>query len=255
MSVETYVQRAHERVDQEREQVAAKHAAYDRFADRVREIQPRQPSQTTTHAGVMTVNTAVGGETERQRVIEAFSATVEASLDTDESTLEALTGELGEDITTALVAAPQSGFAPTARQAILEETTRRRNELTAMTGALNAEERSLSSATESLQPITDWIIETNETSLLDLGFEELNARHGQLEEFCEVCDELVRRRQTHIRKATGTNAEVGMTHRNLIEYLYADFPTTHPVLVTTARLAETCRGCQRPIRDHLTRRV
>lgn len=243
----TYVDRAGERVAREREAVETKRQAYDRFRSRIESIRPR----TTTAGAGETLTYSSGGSNAAQPIREAFAETVGAACE-DPPTAELLAVELGEGIATALAT---DGPSPPLRRAVLSESDRRRAELAAMERALEAEAGSLAEASETVESIREWLIEANETPLSASGFEELRAYHERLAEFREDCAALLSDRQKHLGRTTSADGRAGLRHRDLVDHLYEGFPIDHPVLVTAVRLDELCAECQRSVRDHLVRRV
>jgi hypothetical protein len=241
----THVKQARERVVHEREEVVTKREAYNRFRARLESISP----QTTTGVGNTLVSSGSGSAAGPIR--EAFVETIEPVCE-DRPTVELLTAELGDGVTTALTT---GGVSPALHRAIRTETGQRQAELAAMDHALGAETDSLDRATETIDPIRAWLIEENETPLSACGFEDLRMRHACLAGFRKECDALVADRQEHLGRTTGADGQAGVRHHNLLEYLYEEFPINYPVLVTAARLNELCTECQRSVRDHLVRRV
>lgn len=242
----THVDRARTRVANERDEVEAKRAAYDRFRSRIESISP----QATTGGAGETLVSAAGGTATRP-VREAFAETV-VPVCKDRPTPELLAAELGEGVATALTT---DGASPALHRAIRAETDRRRAELAAMDRALEGEADSLGRANETVERIREWLIETNETPLSERGFEELQTLHERLAGFRTDCDALVLDRQDHLDRTTGADGRAGVRHRDLLEYLYEGFPVDHPVLVTATRLDELCAEAQRAVRNHLVRRV
>lgn len=98
-------------------------------------------------------------------------------------------------------------------------------------------------------------LDADETPLTDLGFGQLQRRHETLGRHRDRCEELTGRRQEFLREITNQGAEAGIRHRNLVPYLYQDFPVDHPLLATVARLDDACTECQRAVRRYLIRRV
>lgn len=246
----THVERARVRVEREREAVGEKRTAYDRFRSRIGSMSPRAaaPRRTAVDgAGETLVSVPTG----RCPVREAFVETVAPTCE-DRPTAALLEDELGADVARALAT---GGASPALRRAIRSETDRRRAELAAMDGALEAEAASLARANETVEPIREWLIEANGTPLSERGFEGLRARHERLAGFREDCDALVRDRQARLTRTTGSDGKAGVRHRDLLAYLYDDFPVDHPVLVTATRLDDLCAECQRVVRDHLVRRA
>ena len=242
----THVERARTRVEREREEVGAKREAYDRFRSRVESI----PSQTTATGTGDTLVSSSGGTAARP-IREAFAETIAPTCE-DRPTDELLAAELSEEIATALATC---GTSTALCRAVRSETDQRRAELAAMDRALDAEAESLARASETVEPVREWLIEENETPLSARGFEELRTCHERLAELRADCDALVADRQDQLGRTTGAGGRAGLRHRDLQCYLYEGFPVDHPVLVTATRLDGLCAECQRAVRDHLVRRV
>ncbi|WP_327050595.1 DUF7260 family protein [Halomicrococcus gelatinilyticus] len=268
MTVTTHVNDALGRVQREQEHVSEKQSALDRFCDRVREVpagSPRQPSATSrataggTASAMATYRRSDSSADRCRRVCEAFAETVAAAGLADgqesESLSTALRTELGDDVALALAPGTDGVFTPDVKQAVLAAATRRRTELRAMERALATEADSLRTAAAELDEVTDWLARTDETPLLELGFEALRERHETLTRHRARCERLARDRQRVLNGTTSHEAAAGVSHRALVASLYDGFPTDHPVLATVARLDGVCDDCQRAVRDHLTRRV
>lgn len=270
MTVETHIQQALDRVQDEQTHVAEKQSAFDAFERDVRDISVCSSNQQagtthTTSGGVLTAaaSTVLGGggasEDRCRAVREAFAETVRPysidDVDEPESLVATIQEELGDELAVALAAETSSQFTPTTKQAVLSKTTERCKELDVMGRALDAEEESLRSASDAVTEIIDWLVEVNETPLTELDFDELQARHESLAAHRTQCDRIARDRQVFLDGTTSRDASVGITHRTLVEYLYAELPIDHPVLVTSTRLDGVCADCQRVVRDHLVRRV
>ncbi|ADJ14187.1 DUF7260 family protein [Halalkalicoccus jeotgali] len=242
----THIEGARERVAREREAVSEKRAAYDRFRTRIESVSPRA---AIADGGDTLVSSA--GRTGARPIREAFAETVAPTCE-DRATMELLGAELGEEIATALAT---GGVSPPLYRAIGTEVDRRRAELAAMDGALEAEADSLRRARGVVEPVREWMIEENETALSAYGFEGLRERHARLGAFRADCEGLLADRQTDLGRTTGAQGRAGVRQRDLASYLYEGLPIDHPVLVTAVRLEELCRECQRTVRDHLVRRV
>jgi len=113
----------------------------------------------------------------------------------------------------------------------------------------------LEAAGETVEEITGWIVDTDETPLTDLGFQGLRRRHEALARHRDRCEELATQRQEFLERTTSRSAEAGIRHRSLVPHLDQEFPMDHPLLVTVARLDDACAECQRAVRRHLVRRV
>jgi hypothetical protein len=268
MTVATRIHDALDRVKREREHVSDKQTAFDRFDERVRDVaagSPRRQSgaMRATAGGTTSATTAHlrnDASTNRCRqVCRAFAETIRsdsvADVEESEPLLATVQEELGDEVAMALDPDAGGEFTPPVKRAVLSATAQRRTELRTMECALETEAQSLRSAIDELEQVTDWITRTNETSLLDLGFDALRERHETLTLHRTRCDRVVRERQPVLHGTTSYDASAGISHRTLVAYLYDEFPTDHPVLVTATRLDDVCADCQRVVRDHLTRRV
>lgn len=96
---------------------------------------------------------------------------------------------------------------------------------------------------------------TRRTALTELGFEKLRARHERLSAYRSCCREPASHRQDFLPGATSQGETIGVSHSDLVDDAYRDFPAGRPVLATVARLDETCGECQRIVRQHPVRRV
>lgn len=241
----TYVDRARTRVERERAVVAEKRDAYDRFRTRLESTHSQPRSE-----GIGETLVSSGASASRP-IREAFVETI-APVCEDRPRAELLAAELGEEIACALTT---DGPTPALQRAVRAEVDQRSDELAAMDRALDAEADSLERAGEALDPIRNWLLEENETSLSDCGFEALSERHARIAAFRTDCDDLVADRQTHLDRTTGAGGRAGLRHRDLIGYLYDGLPVGHPVLVTAVCMDDLCGECQRTLRDHLVRQV
>lgn len=261
MPVETHVARARSRADAEREAVHAKHDALGTFIDRVRDLSPDPTAPLPGVAATAGVRPGNGSSMDDccRTVRTAFAETVRPHSvdDTDdpEPLLETIGEELSESIAVALAPATDATLTPELGRMVVAAATSRRAETAVMQRALDHELDALGGAAASADAITAWVAEADETPLTELGFDALRQRHDTLAEHRERCDAFARERQSFLQGTTSRSAEVGIDHRSLVAYLYADFPVDHPVLATAARLDDICAECQRAVRDHLTRRV
>ena len=260
MNVDTHIDAALERVRVEQASATAKRSALDTFAGRVTDIDP-------DHSGVGSLATAGGtalrGSASTGRGCEAvraaFAETVHphAVDDTAESDplSETLRDELTASIAAALAPASDAAFTPELKRVVLTAVKRRRAEAAALCGALEREASSLSDAHDTVVEITGWLCSADECPLTDLGFDALRSRHEELAAHREACSALVVARQSFLREHTSRTPGIDIRHRTLVQSLSSDRPIDYPVLVTAARLDDTCRECQRVVRDHLTRRA
>ncbi len=261
MSLDTHASRALKRVRAERDAVADKRRAFDRFTARVADVEPaarpdggaRTPAGPTVAAGRPSVDGCAA-------VREAFAETVRPHATEDvsdaESNLERIAAELNREVACALSpAASGVPFSGSLKRAVLAAADARQDELRALAVVLEREEERVADARATLDEPVDWIAATDETPLVGLGFEELADRHERLDEFEARCERVAADRQAYLDRTTSVDGRVGVNHRSVVESLYEDFPVDYPVLATATSVAEVCRDCQRSVRDHLARRV
>jgi hypothetical protein len=274
MTVTSAIDTAHERVERELERTEEKRRALDQFHREVREIDPdRQPqsggpgsspgvtgglpggagggtrtrSETDSGGGCKAVRRAFADH------VEAYSGDAQESHDTVH---EAIAAEFSEEVAMSLASADAGGWlTPQLKRAVRSETERRQSELSVMETALEREASALASAGETQQTVVDWLVEHNPTPLSELSFEELAAWHDRLATHRDELDAAADERQCHLDGTTGENGRVGIEHEVLVEYLYAEFDSTHPALAAFTRLDELCQDAQKSLREHVTRRV
>jgi len=262
MPVPTHVDQARTRVRAEREAIEAKHAAFETFRDRVREL-PTAPAQSAASGMTATASLQPHAETsasDRCRAVRtAFAETIRphsiGDAEGSEPLLETIRAEFTDAIAVALAPTSETAFSEKLKRLLVSQADARLAETEALCRAFAREETHLENASEVVDVITSWIASADETPLSDLGFEALRERHKALAAHRDRCERLARRRQEFLRKTTNKTAEVGISHCDLPAYLYEDFPVDHPLLVTVARLDTTCTDCQQAVRDHLVRRA
>ncbi|AEH36140.1 DUF7260 family protein [Halopiger xanaduensis] len=259
----TDVHRALECVTEQRESVADRIDAFESFAARVREL-PAGPSATT--AGpvaqatptVMTSRAAGTGPTTpdscaivRQTFLETIVPHTTVEIDGEESVVRALAAEFSRDIAVALTT--NATWTAELKTAVIEAATTRRFEAERLQEALEAEAERLETLVADLDPIVAWLRSTAAESLQQYGFDELQAKHDRLEEFCEQLETGIEERQERLQEPVREAGDV--PYRTLVESVYASFDARYPVLATLTRLCRICRECQRTVRDHLVRRA
>jgi len=258
MPVETHVDAALERVETEREAVAEKREAFDAFAERVSELSTDTTTGTpATDGGLTLAGPADSGGCGAVRT--AFAETVRphsvADLEDAEPLLATVRSELTEPVAAALAPATDQPFTPGLKQAILSAASARRAETDVLYQALGREDEQLETAREAVDGVVSWLVEANETVLADLDFGSLRERHRTLAEHRERLAAAARRRQEFLGTTTSKGVEIGLSHGELVPYLYGSFPVDYPVLSTVARLDGACGDCQRAVRAHLVRRA
>ena len=255
MTVETNLHRARERVEAERAAVTAKREALREFSARVRQQSPTgSRAESNGHAGGVATRAVTQGGDTLEVLRTAFDETVAGHTARD-SVLPAIQQELGEEAALALAPTTNAAFTPQLQQELCSRTTARERELTATLSALDGECESLATHVETVDRLTAWLTDADETPLSDLGFDELRARHDRLDTFRTACADGLSDRQAWLAATTSEQGQVGVTHRSLVASLYEDFPVDYPVLTTLTRLCEVCEDAQRAVRDHLVRRA
>lgn len=259
VTVETHVHRARDRIGSERSSVEARQDAFERFADRVADLEPVRPGQdreTPTASGPVTGVAGQAGTSQCGAVRAAFEETVAPhSGDEDEPVLETVREELGEGVALALSPTTTAAFTPRVRDRILAAVRSRRREARVTRLALDREAESVENARETIDGVIEWLTEANERSLTDLGFEALATRHSRLDDQREACAAVAESRQHTLGATRSDGGEVAVDHRRLARSIYEDFPVAYPVLATVARLLAVLADCQRVVRAHLVRRA
>ena len=261
MPVETHLDRASERVDDEQAAIAAKRAAFDAFIDRVESLSPKPEAGGPAPEGVLATAGSLSGTTATEnrcrRVRRAFAETVRPHSVDDvqaEPLIETIEAELSASVAGALAPTTDSSFSPTLKRAVLSAAHTRRAETEVLLAALDRETDQLDDARVTVETITTWIDDADETPLRELGFEPLRDRHETLEIHRAQCETLAQQRQRFLRQSTTHGVGGGTNHRELIPYLYQPLPVDWPVLSAAARLATNCTDCQQAVRRHLVRR-
>lgn len=258
------VSKALSRVEDESRHVEETLDAFDRFDRTVRETAPVEFGAATVEpagGGAMTVLATADrpAHTTCDRIRERFVETIRPhsveDVDGSEPLVETMREELGEEPALALAPNGPGGFTAELKRTIISAIEARRAELRSLSAALERERESLETAAEELESVIDAIRALGDCRLLHLDFEALRRRHDRLSTCRHRCDRLSRERQATLDSTTSYGGAAGLSHRTLIEYLYHDRPTTHPVLSAVVELDRGCAEGQRALRDHLSRRV
>ncbi|MDS0260985.1 hypothetical protein NDI56_16410 [Haloarcula sp. S1CR25-12] len=262
MPSHTRIHDALTRVQTEQDAVDAKRDAIDQFTERVEACSPAPSPAAATGATAtvgLTPQRSQGSADKCQAVRQAFAETIRPhsldDVDDSESLHETIQAELSESIAIALAPTTEATFSPELKQAVLSKSHVRRAATDTLRRALDREVSELGDARDTVDEITEWISTADETALTQLGFNELRTRHETLAVYRSRCEELASHRQDFLDGATSHGETIDVSHRNLVDYAYQDFPVDRPVLTTITRLDETCDECQRIVRQHLVRRV
>lgn len=255
------VDRAADRVREERDAFAEKRAAYEAFVDRVAAV-PTEPapsgSPRATAAG--TQLRAEASESDGCRAVRAaFAETVRphsvADVDEPESLSATIRSELTDTVANVLAPTAEAAFTDGVKRAVVAEARANRTGAETTRRALDREAESLAAAAGAVDDVASWLARADETPLSDLGFDALRRRHRTLAAHRDRCEEAAAERQAFLRETTGRTATAEVDHRTLARYLYQSFRVDFPALSTVARLDGVCESCQRAVRAHLVRRA
>jgi hypothetical protein len=260
VSVDTDVDRARERVADEREWTTEKHRAFEDFADAVAEIDVATPGGTVAFGGPTAVATTNESRAGVSAVLDAFEEHLDPysgdARESPDTVHEAVATEFSAELAVSLCGGDSAGMlTPQLKGVVQAETRSRIDELDVMGRALEREDVSLDSVDDAAGEICGWFVEHNPTPLPELGFDRLRDCHETIEGHRERLDAVAAERQDHLHATTGSSAAVGIDHRVLVEYLYAGFPVSYPALATLARLDDACKEAQRSLRAHLVARA
>ena len=251
------VTRARGRVAEELERTREKHRALDRFESTVESIAVASPTRQVSTEGFAAAQSA--GSTGVRQVREAFEEHVRPlsgdALETPETAHEAIATEFSRDVAVALATAESGGLPSRLKRAVLDESARRRGEMKLTARALDGERESLDGARETLDGVRSWLDDRDDVRLSTRDFGTLVAWHDRLDDHRTALDGVAERRQRYLDRTTAADVTVAVSHRTLVEYLYAESPTTFPVLDACASLAGACTTARRNVREHLTTRA
>jgi hypothetical protein len=176
--IETRIDDARERVRAEQDASAAKRDAIERFIDHVEGVSPDSTTaaQATASRGITTatqLRTGGSRTTGCAAVREAFAETIRAhsvaDIETPEPLLETIKAELTESVAVALAPTTNTPLSPGLKRAIISESESRQTEIELMCRTLDRESMILAEAAETVEGITDWIAEADQTPLWGWG--------------------------------------------------------------------------------------
>ncbi|UPV99738.1 hypothetical protein M0R88_14610 [Halorussus gelatinilyticus] len=249
-----------ERAASERDRIEEKVAAFGEFRERVADVPAdaggrgsRTARSGRSAGGTLAVGTTASSSADGTATVrEAFGETVLAYADAD-SMQEAMADELSPELTAAL--SPAAGeFSTGLKRQLVSRADQRRKECRLLADGIEGERERIRAIADEFEGILDRLATADETPLLQLGFEELRARHDRLAAFRETCDRLATERQAAIRE-TRNDGLIGIREAELIAHLYGEFTDSHPVLADLAELDALLADCQFAVRKHLCARV
>jgi len=106
-----------------------------------------------------------------------------------------------------------------------------------------------------VEDVTGSILDNDDGEVYALNFDELRERHERLKRHKKRCEDVLAERQEVLHSTTNSKGAKGLEHRELISYLYEDFPTDYPVIATTTRLYGLCEELQEKVRHEIARSV
>ena len=224
----------------------------DRFHRRVRGMDAADVSPTAGPQGAGGGVAAVSAEPVSGSVcgdvVEAFEDTLNRC---EESTglRVTMSGELGKELAGLLLKDDGSRLTSELKRAVLRSTDERRSQLRVLRRALETEEESVRATIELVESV-DGALSADE-QLIGLGFDELRRRHGNLTRLKKDCERRIHERQETLSETTKEASAAGLRHMSLIEYLYEELPTEHPVLSTLTETVRVCEEGEHELRGHI----
>lgn len=238
-------------VDREKRITSEKLTEIDRFERRVRGMDADGMTgglQGDAGGGVAAVSAEPVSGSVCGDVVEAFEDTLNRC-EKDTDLRVTMSGELGKEIAGLVLKDDRSGLTPELKRAVLRSTDERRSQLRVLRQALETEEESVKS-TVGLVESVDGAVSADD-HLIGLGFDELRRRHRSLTRLRRDCERRIHERQRTLSETTKEASAAGLRHMSLIEYLYEELPTEHPVLSTLTEAVRVCEDEKRELRGHI----
>ena len=242
-----YVATARTRCRVESQRTRREAVAFDRFANRLRDVDPVIPRTTATRAGSVLVATDgyTGSDRRIREITTAFRDTVMSVPHYDEeygeSLAEHMAVEFGDELTVAVVETKQC--TPHVKQGLYRAAVAARDRRVELLSVLEAESNALRTFERELTDLTTRVETLTEPLRADLTYDELCETYRELRECNRACDELLHARQT--QRTDGHAANLPYAIDDLQEYLYEPFEVTYPVLsdgLQLYRRINTARG-------------
>lgn len=251
-----YLPRAREACEEERTRTRAEAEAFDRFAERVAEVDVA-PTQAH-HAGIGAVPLTQSQSTDGnlRAVRDAYRETVmdvpHYEEEYGESMQTNMAAEFDPDLAAAVCEGP--GVTPQLQQTLIEHSKRARDRREAFLETLETESEALKEASDALTAIDDELAKMNERPLSARSFDELADAWERLGRLHDRCQRLVEERQAALRKREVVGQR-SLSPGELCPYVYQTQPVTHPVLAEGVRVTEAITSARRRVLDALTRRA
>lgn len=256
MIVLDHLERARERVLDERRRTATQQAAFETFTDCVGAIDVRHPDTERTDGSgpdgfdrndasatrvIATDRTSASGRGLRA-VAESYRETVMETpvyrAEYDDSLAESLAEEVGPDLAAGLRAADQ--LTPQLHEAVLAAGRQAHHERAILLEHLDGERTSIKHAFDPCEEVEATIRELDEARVETWSADSLTATTDRLRALDEDCEALVDRRQDLLQRRSNA-PERELVEPSLTGYLYRDEAFTYPVLATAASAVEGLR--------------
>ena len=252
-----YVATARTRCRVETQRTRREAVAFDRFANRLQEVDPVIPRATAARAGSVLV--ATGGHTDSNRRIHEITATFRDTImsvphydeEYGESLAEHMAIEFGEDLTIAVVETRQ--FTPQVKQGLYRAAVAARDRRLELLSVLEAESSALQTFERELTDLTTRVEALTEPLRSDQTYDELCETYRELNECTRACEALLHTRQT--QRTDGHAANLPYAIDDLQEYLYERFEVTYPVLSDGLQLYRRITTARGRLEDELLSRA
>ncbi len=245
-------------VGEERSRTATERDAFDRFARTVAGLDPSRGSyQVTAGAGGAAAATVAGtapSDGRLEAVREAYRESVMTmphyEEEYDEPLGRHLSGEFGEEVATAVTEGER--LTPGLQQVLVERAREAARERDRLMRRLDSEVDALEAAGDELRSVESAVRDAERRSLDELGFRGLADEWNRLGELEARLGRLLTDRQSSLRAREG---RAGGRAESLVQYLYADLATDHPVLVDGTVLLDRVKGARSRVLGRLASRA
>ena len=255
---ETEAHRALQTVNEEKQITSKKLTEIDRFRRKVHRMDTADGSltdgtQRSPDGGVRAVaSTRQNPAYTCGDVIEAFDDTLN-NCEESTSMERTITGELGKDVAALLLQNDKANLTSELKRAVLSSVDERQSQLRVLEKALETEEESVRSTVELVESVNDSIVA--EETLINLGFDELRQRHGNLICLKNGCESRIQDRQQTLSETTKEASTAGLRHMSLVECLYEGPSPDHLVLSTLTEAVRVCERKEQEARKYICRVV
>ena len=252
-----YVAAARTRCSVETRRTRREAVAFDRFATRVRDVDP--VVSRTAAARVGSVLVATDDRTGSGRRIREITATFRDTVmsvphydeEYGESLAEHMAIEFGDELTIAVVETRQ--FTPQVKQGLYRAAIAARDRRLELLSVLEAESNALQTFERELTDLTTRVEALTEPLRSDQTYDELCETYRELNECTRACEALLHTRQT--QRTDGHAANLPYAIDDLQEYLYERFEVTYPVLSDGLQLYRRITTARGRLEDELLSRA